>query len=215
MAQNTLNIIGHTTLLNRLQTEILEGHLAHDYLFLGPKNVGKGAVAQFLAHQILGENPELSGDFWHFEDNGETLPIETVRSMLERTASAAWSGRRVVIVENVSRLRPETLNTLLKTLEEPSEGTHFVLTAHRDADVLDTLRSRCRVVRFAPVAEAEFRAAGYDQPWIQMAHGRPGLLKRLMEDSVYQQDALRFHADVRAFLKAPSLEGALGLVRVL
>lgn len=208
-------MIGHRSILNRLQTEVNEDRLSHAYLFLGPKNVGKGAMAQFLAHEVLGDHPELSGDFWHFQDDGGTLGIDTVRAMLERCGESSWSGHRVVILENVGRLRPETLNALLKTLEEPSAGTHFILTAHREADVLETLKSRCRVLRFSRVPEVDFRAAGYDQPWIQMAHGRPGLLQRLMTDSTYQNDALRFHMDFRAFLKTPSLPAALALVRAL
>jgi hypothetical protein len=65
------------------------------------------------------------------------------------------------------------------------------------------------------VGEAEFKAAGYDQPWIQMAHGRPGVLKHLMEDTNYQREALSFHQQFRDFLRAPSLAQALALNRAL
>ncbi len=215
MAENSLKLIGHDAILQRLTDEISAGRLAHAYLFLGPDGVGKSAMARWLVEAVLGEKPELTGDFWHFADDGETLSIDTVRDMLEKASQSSWSGHRFIVIENVSRLRPETLNTLLKNLEEPTEGTHFVLTAHHEADVLATLQSRCRVVRFAPVSEEAFKMAGYEQPWIQMAHGRPGLLLRLLSDAVYQKDALFFHQKFRAFLKGPSLAGALELNRLL
>ncbi len=215
MAENSLKLIGHDAILQRLTDEISAGRLAHAYLFLGPDGVGKSAMARWLVESVLGEHPELTGDFWHFADDGETLSIDTVRDMLEKASQTSWSGHRFIVIENVSRLRPETLNTLLKNLEEPTEGTHFVLTAHREADVLATLQSRCRVLRFAPVSEEAFKTAGYEQPWIQMAHGRPGLLLRLLNDVVYQKDALFFHQKFRTFLKGPTLAGALELNRLL
>ena len=60
---------------------------------------------------------------------------------------------KVFVIEEAERMNPAAQNALLKTLEEPLADTVFILISDREDELLDTIRSRCRVVRLEPVPE--------------------------------------------------------------
>src|SRR3546814_10904744 len=59
---------------------------------------------------------------------------------------------RVIVVDAVDDLEADGANALLKTLEEPPAKTLFLLVSHSPGRLLPTIRSRCRILRFQPVA---------------------------------------------------------------
>ncbi|RME15741.1 MAG: DNA polymerase III subunit delta' [Alphaproteobacteria bacterium] len=72
---------------------------------------------------------------------------------------ASESGRRVVIVDAADEMNPATANAVLKLLEEPPAGTILLLVAHQPSRLLPTIRSRCRVLRLAPLGPDDLAAA--------------------------------------------------------
>lgn len=62
---------------------------------------------------------------------------------------------RVFIIDDADKMNPEAANALLKTLEEPPANVYLVLVTARPDALLQTIRSRCQMLRFAPVATAE------------------------------------------------------------
>src|ERR1051326_1898009 len=58
---------------------------------------------------------------------------------------------RVFIVEDADSMNDQAANALLKTLEEPAPTTHLILTTSNPSALLPTIRSRCQVIRFAPI----------------------------------------------------------------
>lgn len=66
-------------------------------------------------------------------------------------------GTRWVIVREAERMNTTVANKLLKTLEEPPQGTHFVLLTHRPSALLATVRSRCQVLRFGLLDDGDVR----------------------------------------------------------
>jgi DNA polymerase-3 subunit delta' len=68
------------------------------------------------------------------------------------------NGARVFIIEEAHRLNEASSNALLKTLEEPPKTSHLILITPRPASLLPTIRSRCQMVRFAPLAPQEIEA---------------------------------------------------------
>jgi DNA polymerase-3 subunit delta' len=76
---------------------------------------------------------------------------------LEREANfRPYEGKaRVFLIEDADRLNESSSNALLKTLEEPPATTHLILITSRPASLLPTIRSRCQMIRFAPLAVAE------------------------------------------------------------
>ncbi len=71
-----------------------------------------------------------------------------------------YSDRRVVVIDTADDLeRPGASNALLKNLEEPPAGTIFLLVSHAPGRLLPTIRSRCRMLRFEALDDADMRAA--------------------------------------------------------
>ena len=62
---------------------------------------------------------------------------------------------RIFIVEDADYMNDQAANALLKTLEEPPSTSHLVLTTSNPTALLATIRSRCQIIRFAPIAAAD------------------------------------------------------------
>ena len=73
--------------------------------------------------------------------------------------SATDGGRRVVIVDSADEMNPSAANALLKVLEEPPKRATLILISHQPAGLLPTIRSRCRVLRMAPLPSAALAKA--------------------------------------------------------
>ncbi len=77
----------------------------------------------------------------------KTIAIEDARSAIEALSIGSHrGGNRVILVYPLEMLRPDSANTLLKSLEEPPKNTIFILLADRLDRVLPTIRSRCRLL---------------------------------------------------------------------
>jgi DNA polymerase-3 subunit delta' len=85
-----------------------------------------------------------------------SITIAQVRSLQPLFASKpALSPRRVVVIDSIDDLERGGANALLKNLEEPPAGTIFLLVSHAPGRLLPTIRSRCRLLRFEPLAPAD------------------------------------------------------------
>ncbi|WP_293575136.1 DNA polymerase III subunit delta' [Phaeobacter sp.] len=73
--------------------------------------------------------------------------------------SATDGGRRVVIVDAADDMNTSAANALLKMLEEPPARTTLLLISHQPSRLLPTIRSRCRLLRFAPLGPDDMQAA--------------------------------------------------------
>jgi len=82
--------------------------------------------------------------------------VDAIRE-LEREANFRpfEGGKRVFIINDAEKMSDSAANALLKTLEEPPPTTHLILVTSRPDSLLQTIRSRCQTIRFAPVAAAE------------------------------------------------------------
>ena len=82
-----------------------------------------------------------------------SIQIDQIRTLRrELSYSLAEGHARLVVLAEAHTMTPEAGNALLKILEEPGPGTHWVLTASRPGRLLPTVRSRCQAVEFEPVA---------------------------------------------------------------
>src|SRR5690606_14237292 len=112
------------------------------------------------------------------------INIEQVQALTARLSMGSMMGGwRVAIVDCAHVLNESSANALLKRLEEPHEKTVLFLTAHSADQVMQTIRSRCQVLRFGRVATLEIvdvlKQAGADadtaQLYARLADGRPGI----------------------------------------
>jgi len=141
------------------------------YLFAGPPGTGKEEAARVFAAAIL--CPDHCGtcnicgrvlrgihpDVVILEPEGYTYPIEAIRAAVAQAALSPMEGaRRIIIVEEADRIVERSQNALLKALEEPNPSVTWVLVTSVLQPILPTILSRCRIVEFAPVPEAELAA---------------------------------------------------------
>jgi len=150
------------TLKNALQTD----HLAHAFLFCGPRGVGKTTSARILA-KVLNcldrtEDYEpcnkcqscvsFDGDaniYIRELDAASNNSVDHIRSLNEQARIPLDQGKsRVFIVDEVHMLSQAAFNAFLKTLEEPPERTVFILATTEKHKIIPTILSRCQVFDF-------------------------------------------------------------------
>jgi DNA polymerase III subunit delta' len=150
----------------------------------------------------------------------QDISIDQVRTLvLARAAFAAHEGRaKVFIIRRAEELSTSAANALLKTLEEPGRGTHFVLLTSMPGALLPTILSRTQHVRFGPlpdavVAELLVRqgvAAKQAQAVARLAGGSVSVAARLADpDETERREA--FVSRALAALDAKELGSALEL----
>jgi DNA polymerase-3 subunit delta' len=92
-------------------------------------------------------------------DSG-AIKIDQVRDIVDRSQYRPFEGRRrVVIINEADALVPPAQNALLKTLEEPTPSSVFILVTARPDMLLPTVLSRCPQLRFRPLSAADIATA--------------------------------------------------------
>jgi DNA polymerase-3 subunit delta' len=93
---------------------------------------------------------------WLQPDDRASIKIERVREVLSRAGYRPFDGRvRVVVIDQAETLEVASQQALLKMLEEPPPATRFLLVTAQPDALLPTIRSRCPVLRFAPLPSAD------------------------------------------------------------
>ena len=88
------------------------------------------------------------------------ISVDQIRQMQRRlTTRPTLGSRRAIVIDAADALEKSAVNALLKSLEEPPEGTVFLLVVHRLGRLLPTVRSRCRILRFHPLEPADLARA--------------------------------------------------------
>lgn len=111
---------------------------------------------QVLTHLPKDEkeaNKAEKGDAFETKRN---ISIDQVRAMQARLNTRPTLGsRRAIIIDPADDLERNAANALLKSLEEPPQGTFFLLVTHRPGSLLPTIRSRTRMLRFNPLSASQ------------------------------------------------------------
>jgi DNA polymerase-3 subunit delta' len=185
-------LVGHRAVRERLLDRVRSEQLGGSLLFIGPDGVGKRRVAMELAQRELcfrrtacgqcqgclmfkGELPVELPNLLRIAPEGKAglIRIGAIRGDdLVEGGVIQWAHRapapgchRWILVEDAHRLNGASANMLLKTLEEPPAGTHFLLVTHRPEAMLQTIRSRCERIAFQPLSAAETWAVAQREGW--------------------------------------------------
>lgn len=153
-------VIGHDERIAELRRLNQRGLLPHAMLFSGPAGVGKRTVALTLAADVLGmslpggQHPDL-----HLlardEDRSE-ITVDNVREVLRALSLRPYyGGARFVIIDNAEELNIAAANTLLTTLESPSDQVFFVLITSNVHRILPTIISRTQSFSFGYLTASE------------------------------------------------------------
>jgi DNA polymerase-3 subunit delta' len=172
-------VLGQESAIFALKSAVARGKVASAYLFEGPSGVGKRRAAMALAKEVIalssGASPEetarridggthpdvriiLPRDTGH-----RNLQVQTVREdILPFTQFAPFEAKDAFLIFpeadlSLPEAHPEAANALLKTIEEPRAGLHFILLAERPDRLLVTIRSRCQRARFGALSSEILR----------------------------------------------------------
>ena len=154
-----------------------------------PAGRGRGAAAASprceccagCVQLALGVHPDFV--YVARQPNRSDLLIEQVRDLIERLGVRPARGpRRIAIVDDAETLNLPAQNALLKTLEEPPGDTMMILVASSERALLDTVRSRLRLVRFGPLSAAEIARVLVSQAKIEPE--RAGAIAPLARGSI-------------------------------
>lgn len=237
-------LTGHEQAWCEWRAAMASPRMHHAWILSGIRGLGKGSFARSAAAELVAEpgmvqpSPDQHPDILfpeHPPENKEetrkreegrdfrrkrSIPIDEIRLLQRRLTTRPTLGRRrAVIIDPADDLEKSAVNALLKSLEEPPEGTYFLLVTHRIGRLLPTIRSRCRVLRFAPLAEEALdtilRAQAPEadgatrQAAIAAAEGSPGAALDFVG-----QDLASLHAIMHRILESGdvdlSLRGQLG-----
>jgi len=155
------DLVGQPHVSRTLKNAVAQNRLAHAYLFVGPRGIGKTSTARILAKSLNCVNGptatpcgecdncrEIAGgnslDVIEI-DGASNNSVEDVRQLRENVRYAPAKGRyKIYLIDEVHMLSPAAFNALLKTLEEPPAHVKFIFATTEPQKVLPTILSRCQ-----------------------------------------------------------------------
>ncbi len=169
------DVIGQDHAVTVLRKAVAANRVPHAYLFEGPSGVGKRSTALGLALALVCPRAPGAGcgacevcrrveagihpDVPLLAPEGAQIVVAQAQAVVALAAGRPHEApARVVIIDDADRMNASAANSLLKTLEEPAPGTHFILVTAAPDRLLPTIRSRTQRIRFVPVAAAALRA---------------------------------------------------------
>jgi DNA polymerase III subunit gamma/tau len=159
-------VVGQEHITTTLKNAIKTGHLAHAFLFCGPRGVGKTTCARILAKTINCEKSRPDGEACddcpscksfnegismniHELDAASNNSVDDIRALVEQVRFAPQAGKyKVYIIDEVHMLSSSAFNAFLKTLEEPPPYAIFILATTEKHKILPTILSRCQIFDF-------------------------------------------------------------------
>jgi DNA polymerase-3 subunit delta' len=179
-------VVGNQRAQRFLAHAAATGQVSHAYLLAGPAGIGKTTLALEFARLLLCERPDAEDGpcgeclscrriahgnhpdvtLVEVQAGKRLLGVDAAREEVVRLANLTpSSGKwRVFILPNAERMTPNTVNALLKTLEEPPPGVALLLTSAEPDNLLPTLLSRCQLVPLQALTAGEI-AAALEEHW--------------------------------------------------
>ncbi len=159
-------VVGQQHVSQTLKKALQTDHLAHAFLFCGPRGVGKTTCARILAKVLNCEN--VTADFEPcgtcnscktFSENASfnimeldaasNNSVEHIRTLVEQVRFQPQRGKyKIFIIDEVHMLSQSAFNAFLKTLEEPPPYAIFILATTEKHKIIPTILSRCQIFDF-------------------------------------------------------------------
>ncbi|MDR0414986.1 MAG: DNA polymerase III subunit gamma/tau, partial [Prevotellaceae bacterium] len=167
------SVVGQSAITTTLKNSIVRKHLAHAYLFCGPRGVGKTTCARIFAKTINCTNPtpdleacnrcesclsfnEGRSYSIHELDAASNNSVDDIRQLIEQVRIPPQVGQySVYIIDEVHMLSTTAFNAFLKTLEEPPLHAIFILATTEKHKIIPTILSRCQIYDFNRIRAAD------------------------------------------------------------
>jgi len=155
------DLVGQAHVSRTLKNAVAQNRLAHAYLFVGPRGIGKTSTARILAKALnCVKGPTVTPDGTCDNcreiaagnsldvleiDGASNNGVEQVRELRDNVRYAPSKSRyKIYIIDEVHMLTAAAFNALLKTLEEPPPHVKFIFATTEPQKVLATIVSRCQ-----------------------------------------------------------------------
>ncbi len=167
------DVVGQQHIAQTLKNALATDHVAHAFLFCGPRGVGKTTCARILAKILNCQNrtPQLeacnqcssctgfneSASFNIIElDAASNNSVENIRGLVEQVRFPPQQGKyKVFIIDEVHMLSNAAFNAFLKTLEEPPPYAIFILATTEKHKIIPTILSRCQIFDFRRITPGD------------------------------------------------------------
>jgi DNA polymerase-3 subunit gamma/tau len=161
-----VSVIGQHAVTNTLKNAIKTSHIAHAYLFCGPRGVGKTTCARIFAKTLNCLNrtseteacnvcesckafSESRSYNIHELDAASNNSVEDIRTLIDQVRIPPQIGKySIYIIDEVHMLSSQAFNAFLKTLEEPPSHAIFILATTEKHKIIPTILSRCQIFDF-------------------------------------------------------------------
>jgi len=159
-------VVGQQHITTTLKNAIANNHVAHAFLFCGPRGVGKTTCARILAKTInctnrtaeieacnecnscVSFNAGASMNIFEL-DAASNNSVQDIRELTDQVRFAPTSGEyKIYVIDEVHMLTTQAFNAFLKTLEEPPSYAKFILATTEKHKILPTILSRCQAFDF-------------------------------------------------------------------
>ena len=166
-------VIGQEPIITTLKNAVASQHIAHAYLFAGPRGTGKTTTARLLAKAIncqaedlkarpcnqcqlcLAVNESRMLDLIEI-DAASNTSVDDVRELRDKVNFSPSLGKyKIYIIDEVHMLSTAAFNALLKTLEEPPAHIIFILATTEIQKIPATVLSRCQRFDFRRISLLE------------------------------------------------------------
>jgi len=188
--------------IKALFRDLKSGRVKHAYLFTGPDGVGKHTTALAFARSIFCGEPLPDGDSCgqcrscRLMDHGnhpglyplgpdekKSIRIDVIREVQHQLGlKLSGDTHRVILMNQAGQMTTDAANCLLKSLEEPPQGTIFLLVADGTAGLPETIISRTQTVYFGPLSEGTVADLAVSE--LGLPAERAGLAARLSGGSI-------------------------------
>jgi len=167
-SSNQLNLFGHDALFLELMKLYTNGNFPNKILLSGEKGIGKCTLAYHITNFILSSDEEfkyntnnlkINPDNKSFKliqnksnpnfilidviEDKKNIDINQIRNLILNLNKSSFNSKpKIILIDNIELLNLNSVNALLKILEEPNQNVHFILI-NNNKNILSTLRSRC------------------------------------------------------------------------
>lgn len=163
-----------------------QNKIPHAYLLCAKKGIDIHEAAMFIVKSLICEEDVLACekcsdcqrieeynyvDFKRYDGKEESIKKRHIEAIQTEFAKSSMEGKaKIYLLENIDNATPEAMNSLLKMLEEPTEGIYAILTCENQNRVLPTIQSRTQIVHFRAISQQ-------------------ALAKQVIEEGIKEEDA--------------------------
>ncbi len=167
--KNQTQLFGYNETFNEFSALYIKKKLPKNIILSGPNGIGKSTFSYHFINYIFSFSEENSYDLNNFKinetnksfnlvknnthpnfhlidlcDEKKNIEIDQIRKMISFCNKTSFNNsKKIVLIDNIEKLNKNSVNALLKIVEEPNNNIYFILILDSNKSILNTLKSRC------------------------------------------------------------------------